>query len=68
MAKDAPGMRGYRPRNDDGELRRKRGDTHVGNIENQYEVDFGVRSDMHLETLLNRENVSSLNQLLQKKN
>lgn len=68
MAKDAPGMKGYRPRNDDGDLRRKRGDAHVENIENQYGVDFGVRSDMHLETLLNRENVSSLNKLLQKKN
>ena len=30
MAKDAPGMRGYRSRNEDGELRQKRGDTHVG--------------------------------------
>jgi hypothetical protein len=29
MAKDAPGMRGYRSRNEDGELRQKRGDTHV---------------------------------------
>jgi hypothetical protein len=29
MAKDAPGMRGYRSRNEDGELRQKRGDTHI---------------------------------------
>jgi len=33
MPKDAPGMRGYRSRNEDGELRQKRGDTHVGTIE-----------------------------------
>ena len=43
MAKDAPGMKGYRSRNDDGELRRKRGDTHLGTIEDQYGRDFGVR-------------------------
>ena len=54
MAKDAPGMRGYRSRNDDGELRRKRSDTHVGTIEEQYGEDFGVRGDMHLNTLLER--------------
>ena len=30
MAKDAEGMRGYRSRNQDGELRDKRDDTHVG--------------------------------------
>jgi hypothetical protein len=30
MTKDAPRMRGYRSRNEDGELRQKRGDTHVG--------------------------------------
>jgi hypothetical protein len=36
MEKDAPGMRGYRSRNEDGELRQKRGDTHIGTIEKQY--------------------------------
>ena len=29
MVKDASGMRGYRSRNEDGELRQKRGDTHI---------------------------------------
>ena len=60
---DAPGMRGPRSRNDDGQLRRKRGDTHVGTIEEQYHVDFGVRSDMHLDTLrekLGEDSVSGL--------
>ncbi|MCJ7546103.1 MAG: hypothetical protein MUP30_04680 [Deltaproteobacteria bacterium] len=64
IAKDAPGMRGYRSRNEHGELRQKRGDTHVGTIEEQYGRDFGVRSDMHLDTLPKRENIASLNDLI----
>ncbi len=32
MAEDAPGMKGYRPRNEDGQLRDKRGDTHADMI------------------------------------
>ncbi|KNY24778.1 hypothetical protein [Pseudobacteroides cellulosolvens] len=66
MAKDAPGMKGYRSRNQNGELRQKRGDTHVSTIEKKYNKDFDVRSDMHLQTLLEKENVSSLDQLLRK--
>ena len=68
MAKDAPGMRGYRSRNEDGELRQKRGDTHVGTIEKQYGGDFDVRSDMHLSKLLKREGVESLNDLINSTN
>ncbi len=64
MAKDAPGMRGERSRNDDGQLRQKRSDTHVGTIEEKYGVDLGVRSDMHLGTLLEQRGVTSLNDLL----
>lgn len=64
---DAPGMRGDRSRDEDGELRRKRGDTYVGTIEDQYSRDFGVRSDMHLKTLLEREGVSSLDELIHKR-
>lgn len=63
---DAPGMRGPRSRTGDGTLREKRGDTHVGTIEQQYGRDFGVRSDMRLDTLLKREGVDSLNDLLDK--
>jgi len=48
---DDPEMAGQRARNLTGKLRRKRGDTEVGTIEEQYHVDFGVRSDMKLETL-----------------
>jgi len=64
MAKDAPGMLGYRSRNEHGPLRAKRGDTQVGTIENQYRIDFGVRSDMRLDTLLEKTGYSSLNNLL----
>src|SRR5688500_283446 len=37
---DAPGMKGQRSRNQDGELRQKRGDTHARTIEEQYHVDL----------------------------
>ena len=63
---DAPKMTGQRSRNADGQLRRKRGDTHVGTLEKQYGTDFGVRSDMHLDTLLKKEGADSLSDLLDK--
>jgi hypothetical protein len=65
MAKDAPGMRGSRSRDENGQLRQKRGDTHVGTIEQEYGVDFSVPSDMRLDTLLHRRRVESLSQLLE---
>jgi hypothetical protein len=61
---DAPGMRGYRSRNETGPLREKRGDTHMGTIEKQYDMDFGVRSDMHLDTYLAQQGLESLNDLI----
>jgi hypothetical protein len=64
MANDAEGMRGYRPRNESGQLRDKRDDTHMGTIERQYNRDFGVREDMHLGTFLKQEGVNSLNDLI----
>jgi hypothetical protein len=64
MAKDAPGMKGYRPRNEDGHLREKRGDTHIETIERKYHKDFGVRGDMHLETYLEKAGKDSLNDLI----
>ena len=67
MAKDAPGMRGTRSRNQSGPLRDKRDDTHVGTIEDKYDRDFGVRSDMQLGTLLDKLGVSSLNDLVKSK-
>lgn len=61
---DAPGMQGERGRNNDGELRQKRSDTHMGTIEKQYGKDFGVRSDMELGTFLEKNNIASLNDLI----
>jgi hypothetical protein len=66
MAKDAPGMRGYRPRNENGRLRDTRDDKHVGTLEKQYKRDFGVRADMHVDTLLSLTGKSSVTQLVQK--
>ncbi len=66
MAKDAPGMRGNRSRDTNGELRHKRNDIHVGTIEAEYDVDLGMRSDAHLKTALERYGVDSLDKLLNK--
>jgi hypothetical protein len=64
---DAPGMRGYRSRNETGELRDKRDDTHMGTIEKQYHRDFGVRSDKELGNFLKENNIASLNDLIHSK-
>lgn len=64
MAKDAPGMRGYRSRNKSGLLRDKRDDTHLNTIEKKYDVDLGARSDMHLGKLLKQRRIDSLNDLI----
>ncbi len=61
---DAAGMRGYRSRNLDGELRDKRDDAHIGTIEEQYGIDLRVRSDMHLGTYLKEHKIKSLNDLI----
>lgn len=64
MAKnDAPGMRGQRARTDDGTLREKRGDTHMGTIENEYGLDLGVRSDMRWDTY-KKTGTASINDLV----
>lgn len=65
MAKDAPGMRGRRSRNQNGRLRDTRDDKFVGTLEAQYNRDFGVRSDMHVGTLLERTGIASVKQLLE---
>jgi hypothetical protein len=61
------GMRGNRSRTAQGGLREKRGDTYVASIEQKYGRDFGVRGDMHLETLLKKTGFKSLNDLVQSK-
>ena len=65
MAKDDPAMRGKRSRNQtDGRLRDTRDDKHVGTLEKQYDRDFGVRSDMHVDTLLKQTGHSSVSKLI----
>jgi hypothetical protein len=64
MANDAPGMKGYRPRNQNGRLRDTRNDKHVETLEKQYNRDFGVRGDMHVGTLLNQLQIESVNDLI----
>lgn len=53
-----------RCRDDDGTIRRKRGDTLVGTLRREYGDDFapGVRSDMRLDTLLEEAGVDSLSE------
>jgi hypothetical protein len=58
------GMHTNRTRDDDGRLRQKRGDTHVGNIEREYGVDFDVRDDMHLQTLRDKTGLTSIEDLV----
>ena len=58
-----------RARDQDGTIRAKNGTTHVGTLRDTYGENFapGVRSDMHLNTLLERKGVESLSQLLKDK-
>jgi hypothetical protein len=65
MAKDAPGMKGNRSRTNDGPLRKKRGDTHMKTIENQYDRDFGVKGNMRLDAFLKKIKLGSLNDLIE---
>ena len=55
-----------RTRDDDGEIRQKRGDTLVRTLRQKYGPDFapGVRSDMRLDTLRERVGEESLSQML----
>lgn len=56
-----------RSRDENGEIRAKRGDTTVGSLRRTYGPDFapGTRSDAHLETVLWRADQPSLSQYLQ---
>jgi hypothetical protein len=55
-----------RCRDQDGEIRRKRGDTLVGTLRKTYGPDFapGVRSDMRLDTLRDRMGGASLSKII----
>jgi hypothetical protein len=58
-----------RCRNDDGAIRQKRSDTTVRSLRGIYGDDFapGVRSNMQLGTLLNREGADSLREYVRRK-
>jgi len=61
---------GGRMRDQDGEIRQKRSDTKVETLRKTYGPDFakGYRSDARLGTVLKREGLASLDQLLKKSN
>jgi predicted DNA binding CopG/RHH family protein len=62
-----PGLHGHSP-DGDGEIRNKRSDTLVGTLRDEYGKDFakGYRSDAKLGTVLEREGLGDLRQLLEK--
>jgi len=63
-----PGLDG-RHRDRDGEIHHKRSDTLVGTLRKEYGPDFakGYRSDARLGTVLDKEGLSSLSELIKKK-
>ncbi len=69
MAKQFPKGLDERMRDRDGEIRKKRSDTKVGTLRETYGPEFaaGYRSDAKLGTVLKREGVETLDQLLKKK-
>ena len=69
MSKDCrPGL-DKRCRDNNGEIRHKNGATRVGTLRETYGDDFasGVRSDMKLDTLLDRTGSRSLSDFLKKR-
>jgi hypothetical protein len=59
-----------RCRDDDGEIRRKNGSTHVGTLRDIYGPDFapGRRTDMHLNNFLDDIGSPSLSEYLKNRN
>ena len=66
MARHFPKGLDDRMRDENGQIREKRSDTHVGTLRGIYGDDFaaGVRSDAHLKTVLERAGVGTLDQYL----
>ncbi len=66
MAKQ-PGL-DNRHRDADGQTRAKNGNTKIGTLRETYGEGFapGIRSDAHLDTLLDREGCNSLSEYLKK--
>jgi len=68
MSHSEPGL-DDRYRDDDGRIRAKNGNTRIDTLRATYGEEFadGYRGDMQLETLLEREGVSSLSEYLRTK-
>jgi len=68
MTKHYPTGLDGRMRDADGEIRKKRSDTLVGTLRDEYGdgVAKGYRSDARLGTVLQKEGLGSLDQLLKK--
>ena len=58
-------MRGGRSRDENGQLHEKRGDTLIRTIEEQYDVDLGVRGDMRLDTYRERTGLNSIKEIIE---
>jgi hypothetical protein len=69
MAKHFPKGLDDRMQDQNGEIRKKRSDTLVRTLRDEYGADFatGYRADTKLGTVLTREGVESLHQLLKKR-
>ncbi len=69
MAKHYPKGLDARMRDQDGEIRKKRNDTLVSTLRKEYGDDFAAdyRSDAKLGTVLKKEGLEDLDQLLKKK-
>jgi hypothetical protein len=68
MTKHYPKGLDGRQRDANGEIRRKRGDTLVGTLREEYGDNFakGTRSDARLDTLLDKTGAKSLSELLKR--
>lgn len=63
---NAQNMPGHAARNQGGQLRRIRSDTHMETLEERYGVDFGVRDDMEWGTFREQANVNSVREALKR--
>jgi len=69
MTKHFPKGLDDRMRDEDGEIRKKRSDTLVGTLRKTYGENFahGYRADAELGTVLEREGLETLDQLLKRR-
>lgn len=63
---NAQKMPGHDARTEEGRLRKIRGDTLMGTLEDRYRVDFDVREDMRWDTFKEQKGISSVKEALEK--